>query len=927
MSRWEREIRIDHLFRDAKPYLLDRSLLERWLDASGILARRTLQVAEFHPAEGHPGCAMVIVGAKFSETRAENEVLVGGQPAFVVEASATRLLVLTDPRCKSGPVEVNVGPRHAVGPYAFSARSWARLTADGDGPPIAFTGRGRPGMGGPTRHPLPGGAAAGSIPPTGIARVLVVLTYPTDSVPASQTTVRNAVLSTFGNVHDFYHQVSYGTLDVQVDVSTFVALLDNADHYHRANGAPGYPNIDLATIDQLTAEAAQGAVNQGFNLDDYAVMVVLVHLPGLGVRAWGGWTQQEFTYNDGAGTDIHLVAAAPISMIAARHDADWGRAAHEFGHGLVDGGLVLGEDVYGSDLVDASQATAQQFEMMGSHDNHPMFSGWYMQQLGYYSAANIHELQWDRNPFAQEFDVVAHGDSVDTVANRYNLVRIKIASGLDYYIEVRQRPPAGAAQIYDTNIPVAAGHSGGVVVTRAISGLVNNNQQMRLITLTHDAPALVTGGVATDPLRGLRISVVNDQVSTNPLVCRVRVEWAQQIADTPGGDLDLWLTPWGPGWESVDIWIDRQPFGAYDFTDAGGNPTGNGDEPRPLEINQFWARVHNTGLAASNVRLSYYVVTPPGVGDSGTWTPIQTKTLASVPSNGTADEFVNWVPAAGEHTCLKVVAEQQLGEVAGANNMAQENVFNFQPAAGSVPEPVAMPIAIRNPLDRPAVVRVDVLDVPEGYRVYLPTRSVRLPARGERKLALLVVPTFDYARLRETMLAVQRSLKVAKPDPAPRIRVLGRIEHGYVKEVAPQSVPAACFMPIGGITARVEPKRLSKITLEEDPRHGSRTQIAVRGSVSPALPDQKLRVDLAGPQRTTHSVIATTDAQGFFEARFSLEKLSEPARDEVTTGRPGPVARPRVENEDIVYRVQAHIFNAASLAPSDSNVVTATVRR
>ena len=92
----------------------------------------------------------------------------------------------------------------------------------------------------------------------------------------------------------------------------------------------------------------------------------------------------------------------------------------------------------------ATQATAEQFELMGSHDNHPMFSGLFMQQLGYYSAANIHEMQWDRNPFPQEFDVVAHGASVDGAANRYNLVRIKVSPGLDYYVEVRQRPPGGS---------------------------------------------------------------------------------------------------------------------------------------------------------------------------------------------------------------------------------------------------------------------------------------------------------------------------------------------------------------------------------------------------------------------------------------------------------------------------------------------------
>ena len=62
---------------------------------------------------------------------------------------------------------------------------------------------------------------------------------------------------------------------MQVDVTDFVALVGNAAYYHRPNGAPGYPNIDEAVFDQFIAEAAQGAVDQGFDLDDYTVMVVL----------------------------------------------------------------------------------------------------------------------------------------------------------------------------------------------------------------------------------------------------------------------------------------------------------------------------------------------------------------------------------------------------------------------------------------------------------------------------------------------------------------------------------------------------------------------------------------------------------------------------------------------------------------------------
>jgi hypothetical protein len=433
------------------------------------------------------------------------------------------------------------------------------------------------------------------------------------------------------------------------------------------------------------------------------------------------------------------------------------------------------------------------------------------------------------------------------------------------------------------------------VVTKAISGTLNNNQQTRLVTLLHDPAVLLTNGIATDPLRAFTVRVLDDQVSTDPLVCRVRIEWAQQIADTPGGDFDLWITPWGPGWETVDIWVDRQPYGSYDFIDPAGNPTGSGDEPRVNEVNRFYTRVRNSGaVAASNVRLTYYVVTPPGVGDNGVWTPIQTKVLGAVPANGEASDFVNWVPIVGEHTCLKVMAEPQLGEVSGGNNAAQENIFNFQPAGASVPEPIAMPIAVRNPLDHPARVRLTVLGAPQGYRVYLPHRWVDLPARGEAKLDLLVVPTADLRALRE---AIDRGRKESRKDCAPRIRVAGWIERGYQRDVDGKGAPASCMRPIGGITARVDPKRLAAITLAEG-EHDAKT-IALRGEVRPVARGQKVRVDLRAESGATWFAVSETDERGVFAARFAVDPKGG-ARE---------------------FEAQAHLFNASELAPADSNVV------
>ena len=81
-------------------------------------------------------------------------------------------------------------------------------------------------------------------------------------------------------------------------------------------------------------------------------------------------------------------------------------------------------------------------------------------------------------------------------------------------------------------------------------------------------------------------------------------------------------------------------------------------------------------------------LTPPGVGDNGNWAPIAVKTIANIPQSGAIDTFCNWVPVVGKHTCLKVYASQQFGEISGGNNSAQENVFEFQ-AAGASPTVMA----------------------------------------------------------------------------------------------------------------------------------------------------------------------------------------------------------------------------------------------
>ena len=802
-----------------------------------VLPTRGPAITDADPSAGPPGTVVTLTGARFQARAQDNEVQVGGDRALVLESSPTRLVVLTGPDTRTGPIAVKVGGRTAVAPGPFTVTSPAR----GEGPPVVFEGRGT-------------GADAGA-PTSGTLRVLVSLVRPSDRTVSDPTAARNAVIAQWADVTTFYDQASYGDLTVQVDVTSSWAELSGTEADY-VDSSPSVNNIDPDVLPRFVAEAAQAAVDDGMDLDDYDVMAGTIFLDGGFIRAWGNWSQSNFSYPDGG---INLTADHAIALIAIQETANWGRCAHELGHALVDAPSfsgddtsALGEDVYGSDLVDSGAATADVFEMMGRHDDHPLFTGYNMQQLGWYDAGNIAEIQWDRNPSSQTFDLVAHGTAQNTNAARFHVLRINVATGLSYFVQVRQQPSTSSSQIFDPSIPTAgAADDGGVVVTTVLSETVNNNQQMRFITLLHDQQVLAEGQSATDPARALTITV-EDVLQARPMVCRVRVEWAQSLSPDPSGRFDLNIEPWDSGYQTPDIWVDRQPYGSFDkSTDSEGRPQGNGDKPRPGEINKFFSRVHNDGTdAASDVKVTFYTVEPPGVGDNGNWAPIHTETVSSVAANSFSDVAANWVPVVGRHTCLKVFLGEQLGEVAYGNNHAQENVFEFEAPAASVPDAVTTPLAVRNPLDTEAVILLSLVGVPEGWAAGLSHAWLRLGPRAERTIRLHAVPLLDYGRY-------------LKGDEFPReahIRVIGHLPQSYQRE----GQVSSHMLPIGGVTAIVRPKRRAEIRVTGKPEGSD--ALVVTGTVMPDGEGEIVRVDTHAPDGLTEYVNATTTTGGHFQA-------------------------------------------------------------
>jgi hypothetical protein len=95
--------------------------LRAWLDEH----MHTLvgpSVTAFAPGNGPRGTVLTIDGGPFSPTRWENDVVVGGAPAFVLSATPTRLEVLTGPDTDTGPVEVTVpgGTATSAAPFTVT---------------------------------------------------------------------------------------------------------------------------------------------------------------------------------------------------------------------------------------------------------------------------------------------------------------------------------------------------------------------------------------------------------------------------------------------------------------------------------------------------------------------------------------------------------------------------------------------------------------------------------------------------------------------------------------------------------------------------------------------------------------------------------------------------------------------------------------
>ncbi len=688
----------------------------------------------------------------------------------------------------------------------------------------------------------------------------------------------------------------------QADLDAAQAVLDGKkSELRRAQDSGGFlQQPDFAWAEALMgAKAAMGDAA----FDSFSDYVLVVAGPFL--RGACCWQTTQF-HAESSNPALPLgpfdvVFPAPRGGTYIAEDARPGRLAHELSHFFASG------DLYGG--------SAGPFDMMGFHDSLPLYSGYNLDiKTSYFDeiepGGNVVKLQWGAPPDLNEpYELVAHGLNQDPAGDTTrHLLTLRVTDGLYYFVEVRQRPDssAGAAQdyVFDQEIPDGGTpHRSGVVITKAVENHNQSNNREPGVTLV---PAMLAGGthmlqpgeVFTDPARTIRISV-EARLQDRPARYRVRVEWGHLPAADPDGQFDLRIKPWSPPpWETPDIWCNSlkndttSPAEVVYRNHEPGDPTkpvGNGDPPWVGHGNILFARITNQGVVETpeDVRVTFYVNSPPGIGDNGTWGPFDTVNLGRLAAGETriVEAARRWVPAVGEHTCVKVLLEPLTGEVTFDNNQAQENFGEFEAEGSSPHRAVETEVVVRNPYDEAIVMDLQARNLPKDWFVALDQGAVWLPPRGESKVHVVAwtdrVPEWDGGGDHQK-------------DQGPS-KALIDIE-GWVTR------PETMFMPVGGVTAFIQAVREVEVTIETRGKELQRgTQLGVFGRLTPPVASAPIALHVTSPGGQREVERTTTDATGAFQ-----HLMTSPLRERGN------------------YKVQALVLRGSPAAEAESPVVRVT---
>lgn len=670
-------------------------------------------------------------------------------------------------------------------------------------------------------------------------RVLVICVKFSDLPTTRLATGADWVALLNAQVRPFYERATYGVM---------------TPLFEAPSGGPsdgwfplGYPLADSNYV--KTGQAAIDAVDPLVDFSNYNGVVVIhnYHEFDGQTRSYEWWRvtrggEASRRDLDGGWTRIRQLGLTLTAEWRARYagepyDPAAAVVAHELGH-QIGMRTHYGNFSWSPGLV---RETITPWDVMGESPGQAHFLGWAKLVHGYLDSARVTTIGPPTNGDI-ELSVSLKPLERPTSAG-VQLLKLPFHAGepfAGYVIENRQ-PVTSDERVPET----------GVLLTR-----VNEHPDIphgaSAMVVVHGATgdltraALQVGETFSDPGRGIELSVVSAAAEDR----RVRVRYAQP----PAGSVELSITPWkAPPYWTSDIWVDSEKngFGTYRYTDAAGNPVGQGDDPWVNHVNRIWVRIHNRGmLPATDVRVDVSISQPPGMGDAGgDWRSIGTISFPTVPAGSDVKQFVPWSPGVAAHTCIRAVIEGMPGEAAADNNVAQSNVLTFDTTTGSPWKAVAGTVQVYNPSqEEETTVVMGLQDVPSGWAFELEPPQITLPPGGKGTVRLTLHPS-------------------GPPDEA---KGSGGYEPGFIgKPKLEALVPQGdTWVPIGGVEMWAHLAEETALVAEGTayPQDGG---VLVRGQLRPAPGGANVAVELRlDDQRILqHAVV---DAAGDFRAWFVL---------------------------------------------------------
>jgi hypothetical protein len=852
----------------------------------------TIGITSFTPGSALPGTIVTIKGHGFNSDPFSNTVTIGSDPARVISGDIKTLRVVLYRKFQSDLISVSNG--------SHTATSSEKLLRDGSTtqatPLLDSDSKLVEGAGYPTdkRYDMK--------PRELNQKILIVFAKPNDVDPETfkpggyAGTARQAMVDILPNITNYFIQASYNTNSASFGTTPdWVTLSQKRDFYcwqqediDRAQAALDAINLDpsatAAQIDDATqkvnnakdanntlqepdflfAEALLGAKAAVPDFDTYTDYFIIV--AGSFLRGQCCWNETGYhaeSTNPSLNLKFDIDFPSPKGGVYVAQGADWGRMAHELSHFFAIG------DIYSEGHADGTftEGNFASFELMGNHDSHPLYSGYDITKNMHYfdesANGNVINLDWHASADKNEtFDLVAHSSVQDPNGNGVaHVLKLKVSDGLSYFVEVRQQPDPAAEYLFDANIPLVPANpawKGGIIIYKAVENNNQSNNNERPLSLMAPFHLMQVGEHFDDPARTIKITV-EQKLIDRPAKYRVRVSWGHLPSANPDGQFDLRITPWGgPPWESADIWANSPknditspaPKTIYKNHEAGDEtiPIGNGDPPWVGHDNTLFARITNQGVQETpeDVEVTFYINTPPGVGDNGTWAPFTTMNVGKLAPGETkiiqADR--TWRPSVGEHTCVDVRIHPMNGEVTFDNNRAQENFGEFETGSSSPYQPVEFDFIARNPYESPVVMNLVAHNVPDKWFVAFDHGSVWLKPKEDKKVHAVIWTD----RIPEWI-----SKDREKSPRKPLINIEG-ICYRWGDQV----------FAVGGISALVNAVRKVEIRLEISKEIKSKTPFRIQGNVSPSAGVVPLSVQIIDPFGKEIRERTQTNASGSF---------------------------------------------------------------